>query len=159
MIARLLAYPGKEFHVLDLLGPTGTANPRPLQRAETLAEPGDVGEVLDARARRQYKERVMALEHELEEAEVNADAAKAERIRAERDFVIAELSAAYGLAGRVRRAEDPVERARWTVTKRVHTTLRNLNRLHPPLARHLQSSIKTGYFCSYFPEQETSWVL
>lgn len=159
VICRLLAYPGREFHVLDLMVPLVTRGTSPRGLDERLAAPGNAGEVIDATARAAYKNRLSLLAQDLEEAEEDSDVGRAEKLRAERDFLVAELSAAYGLAGRVRHTSDPAERARWTITKRIRTALRRIDEVHPALAHHLKNSLKTGLFCCYSPEQDTRWVL
>jgi hypothetical protein len=30
--------------------------------------------------------------------------------------------------------------------------------VHPDLGRHLDASIRTGAFCTYDPEQRTTWI-
>lgn len=148
-LARLLAEPGREIHVLDLYGAPGTAD---MGRVR-----GDVGEVIDARARTAYRDRLRDLEAELTEAEAAQDRGRAERIRAERDFLAAELAAAMGLGGRARRAGDPHERARKAVGTRIRLAVDRLAEPHPSLARHLRNSVRTGIFCSYEPEHPTQW--
>jgi hypothetical protein len=60
---------------------------------------------------------------------------------------------------RPRHTNDPAERARWAVTKQVQTAIDRINRVHPSLARHLRTSIKTGRFCTYAPETPVDWHL
>lgn len=159
VIWRLLAQPGRELHVLDLASMPAPPAPTAGDEAAAPGRAGDAGEVLDARARQEYKQRLAELEEEVASARAEGDLARAEALGAERDFIVVELSAAYGLSGRVRRAHDPVERARWAVTKRVHASLDRLDRSHPSLARHLRNSLRTGRFCSYQPEQPIMWEL
>ena len=71
----------------------------------------------------------------------------------ERDFLVAELTGAYGLGGRPRRAGDPAERARTTVTSRIRDALVRVERENPELGRHLRASVRTGTFCAYEPER------
>ena len=79
------------------------------------------------------------------------------RAREELDALITELTAAYGLAGRPRRAPDPVERARKAVSRRLRHAMSRIARAHPRLGRHLAASIRTGMFCSYQPERDIIW--
>ena len=62
-LAMLVREPGREFHVLDLAGPSEPD--APTRQAFT----GDAGELLDAPARAAYRSRLVDLENELEEAE------------------------------------------------------------------------------------------
>jgi hypothetical protein len=146
-LALLLAAPGRDLHVLDLVDATGMAR--------ATATPAD--DVIDPAARAAYRGRLRELEHEVAEAETDADLGRAERLRTERDFIAAELGAALGLGGRVRAAADPVERARKAVGMRIGTALRAIDAVHRPLARHLRLAIRTGRFCSYRPEYLVRW--
>lgn len=144
-IARLLARPSVEFHVRDLAAPPSPPDAGVAVGAEELSEPGDLGTLLDAQARRRYQQRLSALEEEIAEAEAFSDPARAERARAERQWITAELAAAYGLHGRPRLAGDPVERARQTVKWRIRHAIGRIDQAHPALGRHLRNSIKTGF--------------
>jgi hypothetical protein len=146
-LARLLARPGEETHVLDLVadGPTVRSD-----------APGDP---IDASARRQYQARLRELEEELAEADDRADVARSEQLHAERDALISELSGAYGLGGRARRRGDSAERARSTVTQRVRDAITRIEAADAALGAHLRRSVRTGTFCSYLPEHPTVWDL
>ena len=137
-LAWLVSEPAREVHVLDLAGarsdPTGP----------TVSGVGDLGELLDTRARAEYRRRLAELEDEVADAERCNDLARAERAGAERDFIAAELAAALGLDGRPRRAGDPAERARKAVTARIRLTIGRIDREHPDLGRHLANSVRTG---------------
>ena len=60
---------------------------------------------------------------------------------------MAELTGAYGLGGRPRRAGDPAEKARTTVTSRIRDAIGRVETVHPDLGRHLRASVRTGTFC------------
>lgn len=153
-IARLLRQPGTEIHVLDLttrVAPT-RATTREVEHGE-----GHGDEVLDRRARDAYRSRIADLDAEIDDAEGCGDTERAARARAERDILVDQLTMAYGLGGRTRHSASTSERARSTVTRRVHDALRRIDRAHPELARHLRRSIKTGTFCMYEPDQGIRW--
>jgi class 3 adenylate cyclase len=158
-LGRLLAEPGREFHVLDLLAEgTGARSIPPSQAAEAgLATEGWGDPVIDQAARAQYQRRITELEAELEEAEQRGDGEARAAAQEELDALITALTAAYGLAGRPRRSPDPVERARKAVSRRLRRDLRRVARAHPRLGRHLDASIRTGVFCSYQPERDIVW--
>lgn len=151
-LAYLLRDPGGELHVADLVG---LLHPGEAVRPTT----GDAGEVLDARARASYRERLEDLRDELEEAERFNDLGRAARAREEIDAIGAGLCAAVGLGGRARRAGSDSERARLMVTQRIRGALRKIRATAPGLGRHLDASIKTGHFCSYAPEGSVLWRL
>jgi hypothetical protein len=157
-IARLLALPGREFHVLDLV--VGTApGARPDKWDGPWTPEGDTGTLIDAEARARYRRRLTELEEEVADAEAAADPARAGRAREEYDALVAALTAAYGLGGRARRMGDPAERARSAVTQRIRAALERIDTHHPALGRHLRNSIRTGTFCSYRPEGPVAWEL
>lgn len=162
-LARLLAAPGRELHVLDL-ATGGTQGAHTLSASDAAAEGlhtdrGDRGPLIDERARRAYRQRLTELEQELDEAASAGDHEAASRARAEREALLQQLEAAYGLGGRLRRTPDNAERARKTVSRRLRTTLRRIDDAHPALGRHLRASLRMGVFCSYQPERETTWVV
>jgi TolB-like protein/tetratricopeptide (TPR) repeat protein len=144
-IARLLARPGASIHCLELSG----APPAP-------DAPHDV---LDAEARRAYRERIEALQEDLDRAEANNDEARSTSARAELDAVVDELARATGLAGRPRELGSRSERARSAVTWRIRSAIRKISAAHPRLGKHLANSIRTGTFCVYEPEGPVDWRL
>jgi pimeloyl-ACP methyl ester carboxylesterase len=158
-LGRLLAEPGREFHVLDLMADgTGERSIPPSQAAEAgLATEGWGEPVIDQAARVHYQRRITELEQELDEAQEQGDAEATAAAREELDALIEELAAAYGLAGRPRRSPDPVERARKAVRRRLRDALDRIAQAHPRLGQHLAASIRTGVFCSYQPERDIVW--
>jgi hypothetical protein len=142
-LAYLLAHPGREVPALDLAGRAG----------------GDLGQVIDARARAAYRARLAELEETLADADAAGDAERARQAEEERDALVEQLAAAYGLGGRSRRAAAPVERARSAVTWRIRAALRRIDAVHPQLARHLGRSVRTGTFCAYDPDEPVDWLL
>jgi hypothetical protein len=169
LLARLLASPGRELHVIELeadqqRGPTTASGRRRRSEAAELAtrpDLGDAGELLDAEAKAAYRARLQELEAELEEAEAWADPERAARAREERDFLVAELTRALGLGGRDRRAGSHAERARLNVTRAIRAALANIDRHHPALGQHLRSTVRTGFYCAYTPDPRVpiAWQL
>jgi hypothetical protein len=143
-IAELLGRPGRAVHCLDLDGGVAQA---------------DLGELIDARAREEYRERAEELQTEIEDARRANDPAREERARDELGAIAEALEAAYGLGGRARRAGDPAERARSAVAWRIRSALRKLEGEHDPLARHLRNAVRTGTWCVYEPETPVEWEL
>jgi predicted ATPase len=144
-LAALLATPGRAIHCLDLAG-DGVA-------------PGDLGEVIDARAREEFRVRADEVQAEIEAAGRANDPVREERARDELTAIADALEAAYGLGGRPRRVGDPAERARTTVAWRIRSALGKLEREHEPLARHLRNAVRTGTWCVYEPETPVDWEL
>ncbi len=155
-LAPLLASPGRELHVLELVG---AAEPAPRSRANGLGEeglraarPADLGPLVDPRAREEYRSRVEVLRSELEEARAFNDDERAAGLEEELDALVGELARATGLHGRSRTSSaSPAERARVNVTKAIRTAIKLTERESPALAEHLRASVRTGRFCSYAP--------
>src|SRR5437667_1321137 len=165
-IAILLANPGKEIHVADLIAASASAppDPRGAPAAELVAQglrvsPGVSGDpVLDRRARGDYRERLADLHRELDDAERCHDEGRVARARAELDFIAGELASAFGLGGRGRQAGSPIERARKAVASRIRFSLTHIARVHSAMARHLRRYIRTGTVCTYVvPDEPVRW--
>jgi tetratricopeptide (TPR) repeat protein len=155
-LVRLLGAPGTDIHVLELATPaTAEAGGPPAG----LGVQGDLGPLLDGTARAAYRRRLAELEEEVADAHACADSERAARASAERDALVAQLASALGLGGRPRRAGDPVERARSTVTRRIREAIGHVERAHPDLGRHLRHAVRTGAWCRYEPEQPVHWEL
>jgi hypothetical protein len=135
----LVREPRREHHVLDLVEPTGAL------------DTGDAGELLDAQARAQYRERVASLREQLAEAETDHDLGQAERLQNELEALLDELSRAVGLSGRNRKSGAAVERARVNVQRRLKDALRRIAEQDAELGRQIERALRTGTFCSYDP--------
>jgi tetratricopeptide (TPR) repeat protein len=141
-LARLLADPGREVHVLDLVSLEGG-------RA---ADIGDSGPMLDGRAKEAYRRRLAEIEEDIEEARTLGDTEREKQADAERDFLVRELSRAFGLGGRDRTAGSPSERARASVTRAVRSAMLRIDEHDPQLGDHLDRTIRTGTYCVYLPD-------
>ena len=163
-LARLLAHPGREFHVLDLVAsgvapaatPPGTTDPE-----LTPSGWGDSGVLLDAQAKNAYRRRLAEIDEDLEDARLMRDSGRVVQAEAERDFLIRELSRAVGLGGRDRRAGSASERARVSVTRAVRHAMSRIRQHDPPLGEHLDRAIRTGTYCVYLPDSRitASWMI
>jgi len=153
-LARLLADPGRELHVLDLVaGETGGEAPVDSAGAGLPRSAlGDAGELLDARAKDAYRRRLAEIEDDIEQARAIGDAERGAQADAERDFLVRELSRAVGLGGRDRRAASASERARAGVTRAVRQAIARVGEHHPQLGEHLSRTIRTGTYCAYVPD-------
>lgn len=155
-IAYLLAHPGVEVHVTDLvhLGEPQGGAARTGHRADVSvrSDLGDAGPVLDARAKADYQRRLRDLREELAEAEEMNDAGRIERLRNEMDTLAHALAGAVGLGGRDRRAAAHAERARVSVNKRITIAIKRVAANDASFARYLSVTLKTGSFCAYHPD-------
>jgi hypothetical protein len=152
LIAQLLRYPHREIHVLELQTGSGGGAARSASSADSAQSDTDAGPLLDAQAKAEYKQRLQELGEELQEAEEFNDTGRIERLRDEIDFVTREISRAFGLGERERRAGSHAERARVNVTRAISAALRQIGNHDAELATHLKKTIKTGTFCSYNPD-------
>jgi hypothetical protein len=154
-LARLLADPGREFHVLDLVaaesGRLAGAEGRPGAGVSHTGI-GDAGEMLDGRAKDAYRRRLAEIEDDIEQARALEDSERELQADSERDFLVRELSRAVGLHGRDRRAASTSERARVSVTRAVRQAIVRVGEHHPALGEHLGGAIRTGTCCAYIPD-------
>jgi hypothetical protein len=109
----------------------------------------DAYQVLDATARKQYKERLGSIDRELLNAERNNDMAQMELLAEEKQALIDELQSNIGLAGRPREFATDAEKSRKAVSRTIKTALTNIRKQHPKLANHLEHCIKFGAACRY----------
>jgi hypothetical protein len=140
MLAKLVASPGQDIHVLTLASETGQS-----------VDAGDAGSMLDREAVKTYRARLADLEDEAREAEAWNDSGRLERARTEIESLRRELSRAIGLGGRERRAGAAAERARVNVTRRLRDVIQRIAEQDERLGRELDAAVTTGTSCSYRP--------
>ena len=155
-IAQLLGNPGREFHVIDLVGFAhgehgGVANGQ-AGRELSSGLHSDAGPALDTSSKISYRERLRDLREELDEAISMGDSGKTAKIQEEIAFLSRELARAVGLGGRDRRVSSEAERARLRVTNVIRSAIRKTAKQHPALGRYLSLSLRTGSFCSFEPD-------
>nr|WP_276308936.1 AAA family ATPase [Euzebya rosea] len=141
-LATLLANAGREVHVFDLTGGGVIAQQLP---------------VLDEVAKRRYAHEAVALEEEIADAEAAGDDGRAAEASERREWIVDQLRAAAGLAGRTRRSADGEERARQAVGARIRYTLARLEECHPALGAHLRDHVRLGVRCVYDPGDHVEW--
>ncbi|MGQ0576622.1 MAG: ATP-binding protein [Pseudonocardia sp.] len=143
-LATLLARPGRDVHVLRLVG----ARHR---------DDGS-GPALDAAARAGYRRRVAELDGLVAAARADGAPDRAQRLAAERAAVIGELTRAGGLGGRPRAlGSSTTERARKAVTARLRDAIGRIRTVLPELGAHLDRSVVTGTLCRYDPDTPLTW--
>lgn len=148
-LAALLREPGREIHALDLTGARTREGP-------TFDDAGGA-DVLDSRAKADYRRRLQDLEEEMAEADAAADIGRAALLRQEWEFLIEELKRATGIGGRSRSlGTPPAEAARIAATKAIRAVLKKVEAANPELGRHFRATVRTGTFCSYNSDIEPS---
>jgi pimeloyl-ACP methyl ester carboxylesterase len=164
-IAQLLRNPDREFHARELelrSGPVetpGSAPGAPGADREGSAESGfemhgsgDLGAMLDARAKSAYRRRLQELRSDLDHARAAGNVERAAELENEISFLARELSQAVGLRGRDRRAGSLAERSRINVTRAIHRAIERIGEHDEALGELLGSQIKTGLLCVYRPD-------
>lgn len=154
-LARLLAAPGRELHVLDLVTADEPRPPTTTGPARLRGELGtfdDAGEMLDREARTAYQRRLAEIDDDIDDARSAGDLHRATQAEVERDFLVQELSRAFGIGGRSRKAGAASERARVAVTRALRAALHRIAEHHETLGQHLDHAVRTGTYCSYEPD-------
>jgi tetratricopeptide (TPR) repeat protein len=152
-LARLLADPGRERHVLDLVAAeAGGRDGDSHADAPPRSALGDAGAMLDARAKEAYRRRLAEIDDDIDQAHALGDDERAAQADIERDVLVQELARAFGLGGRERRAGSASERARAGVTRAVRQAMARIAEHHPALGEHLGRTIRTGTYCAYAPD-------
>jgi hypothetical protein len=142
-LATLLARPGRDVHVLQLV--------RASHRDD------DCGPLLDPTAQANYRRRIVELDQALATA---GEPGAGHRLRAERSALATELARAGGLAGRSRAlGSSTTERARKAVTARLREAITRITAVLPELGAHLDRSVTTGTRCRYDPDVPLTWSL
>jgi hypothetical protein len=155
-LARLLADPDREFHVLDLVAveqgtlPTGAVDT--VGAAEVEGVGGHGLPPLDEQAREAYRRRLAEVDDDIEDAQRCHDLARVESAERDREYLIAELARAVGLGGRLRSVGSDAERARTAVARTLRYATDRLAEHLPPLAAHLDNCLHTGTYCAYRPD-------
>jgi hypothetical protein len=118
---------------------------------------GDAGPMLDRVALRQYRNRLLELDEDLDDAEAKQDITRHDKRSAEREALLKELARATGLGGKPRPMGSPTEKARLNVTRTIRHAISQLSTALPELAAHLGESIATGVSCCYEPRTHVIW--
>lgn len=162
-IDRLLAEPGRELHVLDLVsleqghaGPGATIGREADRDGELGPDTGAGMPAIDEHAREAYRRRLEEVEADIDDAHANNDLARLELATRDRDYLVDELARAVGLGGRIRTVGGDAERARTSVTRTIRYALGRLATHHPAAAAHLEQSTQTGIYCAYRPDPTLS---
>ncbi|NRQ30248.1 hypothetical protein HII36_00120 [Nonomuraea sp. NN258] len=141
-LAVLTENPGREILAADLAAGPGGGLPD---------QAGSNQPMLDEQARLTYKHRLSQLQAEIDQYRALNDPERAAAAVAERDWLLAELTAAAGLGGRVRAFADGRERARIAVGKAIRRALARIADADPVIADELRATVHTGLRCRYLP--------
>src|SRR5690242_19899973 len=147
-LAVLIANPRQEIQAADLVaglaGLSGTGG--------EVSGSGAAQSVLDHEAIAEYRSRLRRLEAQLNETGIDElEPDRARQVRAERDWLVAQLSSAAGFGGRTRSFPDQPERARVAVGKAIRRALARITEADAVIGEHLRQTVHTGVRCSYWP--------
>jgi len=140
-LAVLLANPDRDVPAVDL-----AAGANKLSSATPSDQP-----VLDRAAILRYRERIAELRTRIEEPAPDDRPDQTAEAIVERDWLLAELGSAAGIAGRTRKFSDDHERARLAVGKAIRRTILTVEKADAGVGAHLRDSVRTGVRCSYRP--------
>lgn len=156
-LAGLVARPGTERHVLDLVDEAEGLSTGGLDRRQL----GHAGPHADAKTRSVYRERLVALRDQIEDALAVEDDERAAALQTELDTVVAELARSFGLGGRERWASSAAEKARLNVTRALRSALGKLTEALPDAGSVLDRRVRTGAFCAYqpHPDDRITWTV
>jgi hypothetical protein len=144
-LAVLLANPGVDVPAIELAaGVAGLGNRN--ARAGLSTQP-----ILDQSAIQEYRQRLLGLRTQIEELESDNRLDRAAEVRAEQDWLMAELASAAGLSGRTRRFPDDKERARLSTGRAIRRAIDRISDIDPAIGQHLRRRIHTGIHCVYLP--------
>lgn len=141
-LLKLLSRPYQAIHCSELMG-------------AVTVEKGEV--IFDEKAKKAYKDRILEIQQELEEAESLHNEDSMTRLHKEYDELIDHLAKSTGKGGKTRVVNDGVEKARTAVTWRIRNAIKKITDIHPQLGKHFKVSVNTGVFCEYSPEHELIW--
>jgi hypothetical protein len=160
LISFLVRHPGREFFARELVQ-EGEVQSRGAHLKEVQIADNDSGPVLDAEAKRSYRERLTEIREEVEKLREANDIERAAKLEEEQDFLTRELARAIGLFGRDRKLGSEAERARKRVSIAITRAIRLISLHRDYFGRYLEYSIRTGNVCSYNPDPENPvrWIL
>jgi hypothetical protein len=154
-LATLLSAPGCEFHVFQLAGvATQVVHAGVADELSVVGLGGSCDDAPDARARREYRDRLDDLRAELDDADRCCDQGRSVRLRAEIDLLVSQLTRRFTVHAHSR---GPADTARKAVTKVLRTQIGKLLDEHPLLGEHLRDSVRMGIVCVYRPRTPTTW--
>ena len=147
-LAVLVANPRQEILAADLAAGLAALS---AGRDSGNPEWGSAHPVLDQAAIGEYRDRLRRLDAELDRLEPGGDPDRGALVRAERDWLVAQLASASGFGGRIRSFPDDPERARVAVGKAIRRALVRITEADATLGDHLRQNVHTGVRCSYWP--------
>jgi hypothetical protein len=155
-IVCLLASPGREFHVMELVSLVQGQAPRTplslghLAQTDLRVNGSQEDDLVDDAARAEYRRQLAVLARK---KSLSADELEEKR------WLESLLRGATGLGGQPRKFASDEQRARVNVKNLVRSAIKKISQHDPALAIFLSNSIKTGLRCSYVPDKPIAWTV
>jgi hypothetical protein len=143
-LAVLIANPRQDIPAADLVAGLAVVG-------SGTTDGGSAQPVLDQEAIHTYRGRLRQLDAEIGLLEAAAEHGRAAQARADRDWLVAQLSSATGLGGRIRSFADDGERARVAAGKAIRRAIARIADADVVIGEHLRQTVHTGARCSYWP--------
>ena len=169
-LAFLLAHPGQEgYYALQVVHEMDGTPYEPDEvysaiSADEIDEQGlsisgftDTGQIMDKEYEKDCRNRLKQAQEKLTRAKARTDTIAIKQAKDEIEQYRRALNEGIGLSGRHRATGDAAERARVAVTQAIIRVLKKLQKQHPALHEHLDSSLQTGTKCSYNPTAPIDW--
>jgi hypothetical protein len=145
----MLTTPGKPVSSVALVAAVGR---RPADFAL-----GDAGATADPEALAAYHARLAEIRDELDEARVDNDPGRVDRLEAEREGLLAEVKRQTGFGNRLKKGANPRERVRKALYQAVHRAIEVIDEYDTNLARHLRERVTCGMHPVYAPVDGCVW--
>jgi tetratricopeptide (TPR) repeat protein len=160
LISFLVRHPERECLALELAR-EGELQSRALGPEDREVCHNTSAPLLDAEAKRSYRQRLLEIRNEVEILREANDFERAAKLEEEQDFLTRELARALGLFGRDRKFGSDSERARKRISIAVTRAIQLISVHDANFGGYLKRSIKTGNFCLYSqdPGNPLNWKL
>lgn len=114
-------------------------------------------ETLDTAGKADYQKRLLQLNRDRAEAELENDSAWLERIDAETEAISTRLLKAVDGKGRSRKIGDEKDKLRKRISRNITFFLEKIRLQHSELAGHLDKSLVQGEYMVYQPNEAIEW--
>jgi hypothetical protein len=130
---------------------------RELQVCLESAEPDELEKVMDRVGYKAVCRKIEQLTAEIDDATRNKDMMEAARLSEEKQRLGDCLFKSFDQKGKPRRLRDKSKNDTDQVRNAINRALETIREKSKKLYRHLNNSLKRGYWCSYEPENPIKW--
>ena len=147
-ISYLLGSPFQQFYVMELVKAAETPEKDFLSFSS--------GEVSTIKTITNYRKRLLKIQAEMAN-EIYDPLVKKELLNEQKELK-KQLLQAVGMGGRLKKNPTEISRNTNAVSEAIRRSIKSINKIHPPLWRHLYSFVNRGEYLSYTPEKDPSWI-